>query len=313
MKKKIIIYIMLLMCGNIAAQQDLLMTQQWFSRINKNPASTGNSNNLDIFMLSRFQFAGFGSGPQSNLINVHNYFEGIRSGVGLTFYYDNPGGIGNSNVNVKVAYAGHFNLKEDLLLSLGVSGGILNKSFDPDKHVLRDEGERGMETFPSEKVSELKPDFDFGFELSMPKLLLGASITHLGRTRDNLTTLTVAQQFYGYARGNFSLGENFDLAPSVVYTQTGKVSLITLGGMLFYKKMAWIGLDYRPPSPDVIFKDFDYSMLVAMIGFEKSAFRIGYSYDLSLGRLNDLAYSTHELMLSFKIRKEKKSTVRFIQ
>jgi len=308
MKKHIIIFALLLSSINIFAQTDLLMTQQWFSRINKNPAATGNSDNIDLFMLSRFQWLGQ-DGPWSSVINAHSYYDPIRSGVGLAVNYDQFG-IGNTTFNAKVAYAYHINLKDDLLLSLGLSGGFMQKSFDPTNHVLRDLGDPN---FPTEKFSELKPDFDFGVELSMPKFLFGGSITHLGRDRNRMTSYTVAQQHYLYARGNFALGSDFDLAPSVVYTNAGKVNMMTFGGMLFYKRTAWFGLDYRPPSPTDMFKQFDYSMLVAMVGVEWNFFRIGYSCDISLGKISKLNGSAHEVMLSFFIPTNRKSNVKFVK
>jgi len=312
MKKYIIIIAILLAGLNAVAQQDLLMTQQWFSRVNKNPAATGNSDNIDLFMLSRFQWLGQ-DGPWSSIMNAHSYFDGIRSGLGLALAYDQFG-IGNQTLNAKLAYAYHVNLKDDLLLSMGLSGGIMQKTFDPTKHIIvhPDDWGKGM---PDEKLSELKPDFDFGFELSMPKFLFGASITHLGRDRNKMTTYTVAQQHYAYVRGNFELGSDFNLAPSLVYTNAGKVNLMTIGGMLFYKKMLWLGLDYRPPSPSDIFKKggYDYSMFVAMLGIEYNFFRLGYSCDVSLGKLTNLNGTAHEVMLSFIIPTNRKAKVRFIQ
>jgi hypothetical protein len=73
--------------------------------------------------------------------------------------------------------------------------------------------------------------------------------------------------------------------------------------MLFYKKMYWVGLDYRSPTT-----------MVAMLGVEWNMFRIGYSYDFSMGKLNNLASSTNELMLSLRISKGKKNkNVRFME
>ena len=314
--KKILISLFLLISLGAYAQHDILLTQQWFSRINRNPASTGNSDYFDMFLLTRRQWLGVENMPQSNLMNIHSYFDNFRSGLGLSVSYDNPGGIANSNVNAKIPYAYHVNLKEEILLSLGVSAGILYKSFDPSKHVLLHEDEKNNpSTFPSEKEGKLNPDFDFGAELSLPKLLVGLSVTHLGVTQDAATTYNSPMHFYGYARGNFALSELFDIAPSVVHLSTGRVNLTTFGANLFYKKMAWIGIDYRPPSfRQEDLQKWDYSMLTAMLGVEWNFFRIGYAYDLSLSKLSDLSYSTHELMLSFRIlNKTNKHKVRFIQ
>ena len=316
MKKITVSFILFILSLGAYAQHDILLTQQWFSRINRNPASTGNSDYYDLFLLTRRQWVGVENMPQSNLMNVHSYFDKIRSGLGLSLSYDNPGGIANSVVNAKIPYAYHVNLKENLLLSLGVSGGVLYKGFDPGRHVLLHEDEKNHpDTFGNERIDQFNPDFDFGLELSMPKLLFGASITHLGVTHSQLTTFNSAMHYYAYARGNFVLGDNFDIAPSVVYLNTGKVNLTTFGANLFFKKMAWIGIDYRPPSPrKEDLQRWDYSMLTAIIGVEWNFFRIGYAYDLSLSKLGDLSHSTHELMLSFRIfNKLNKRGVRFIQ
>ena len=314
--KKATIILFLTMSFGVFAQHDILLTQQWFSRINRNPASTGNSDYLDMFLLTRRQWTGVENMPQSNLMNVHSYFDKIRSGLGLSLSYDNPGGIANANINAKIPYAYHVNLKENLLLSLGVSAGILYKSFDPDRHVLAHPYPDYQDPdFPTERMDKLNPDFDFGFEISMPKLLFGASVTHLGVTHSEINTMNSAMHYYGYARGNFVLNENFDIAPSLVYLNTGNVNLLTLGANLFFKKMAWIGIDYRPPSPHIDdLQKWDYSMLTAIIGVEWNFFRIGYAYDLSLSKLNDLSYSTHELMLSLRIlNKANKRGIRFVQ
>lgn len=310
--KKVIIGLMLLLSINVFAQtSDILLTQQWFSRINRNPASTGNSDKVDLFFLTRQQWYGVDDAPRTNLINVHSYFDGIRSGLGLSVFYDKTG-IATSQTIAKLAYAYHLNINENMLLSLGVSAGVLNKAVDFSKHELQDPEEYGMPTFPEGEESKTNADFDFGIELSTPKFLFGGSITHLANQRDDLTSFTAAQHHYLYARGNFVLDENFDLAPSVVYLNTGKINMLTVGSMLFYKKMYWIGIDYRPPTPSD-FDIYDYSVITAMLGVEWNLFRIGYSYDLSLGKLTNLATSTHELMLSFQIEKSKKQNkVRFI-
>ena len=313
--KKLIIFLFLTISLGAYAQHDILLTQQWFSRINRNPSSTGNSDYFDIFLLTRRQWLGVENMPQSNLMNVHGYFDNIRSGLGLSISYDNPGGIANSNVNAKIPFAYHVNLKEDMLLSLGVSAGILYKSFDPSRHILIHEEEKKLPTFGDSRMDKLNPDFDFGVEFSIPKLLVGASITHLGVSHSDVTTFNSAMHYYGYARGNFVLNEYLDIAPSIVYLNYEKINLLTLGANLFYKKMAWIGIDYRPPSPrKADLQKWDYSMLTAIIGVEWNFFRIGYAYDLSLSKLSDLSYSTHELMLSFRIfNKVNKRNVRFIQ
>ena len=86
MKKIIVLLSALVASATIAfAQNDFVLTEQLFSRIAVNPAGTGNDENVNIFSLNRFQYAGADGAPFSTLLNVHGYFDKANSGVGLTF------------------------------------------------------------------------------------------------------------------------------------------------------------------------------------------------------------------------------------
>ena len=65
----------LLFCCTMSAQQDLMMSQQLFSRINVNPAGTGNNDKFDLFLLGRFQWVGVDNGPKTGLLNFSGYSE----------------------------------------------------------------------------------------------------------------------------------------------------------------------------------------------------------------------------------------------
>ncbi len=312
MKRKVILFLMFVASvGAFAQNSDILLTQQWFSRINRNPASTGNSDDFDFFLLARDQWVGTDDSPKTFLLNAHSYYDKIHSGVGLSFYYDQTG-ISDHQILAKLTYSYQIDLKEDMLLSFGVAAGVINKAIDYSKHVSEDKHDyfEGWE-----KESKTAPDFDFGIEYSIPKLLVGASITHLGKFRDEskISDLRAIQHHYLYARGNFVLSPKWDIAPSVVYQNVGKINTLSLGANLFYKKQFWFGLDYRTPSPKDIFHDYDYSTLTAMLGVEFNKWRIGAAYDLPLGRLRNISKAgAAELMLSLRIPRKKVPEERFI-
>ena len=312
MKRRILLMMMFVASvGTFAQNSDVLLTQQWFSRINRNPAATGNSDDFDFFLLARNQWTGTDDAPQTYLLNAHSYYDKIHSGIGISFYYDKTG-ISDHQINAKLTYSYQIDLKEDMLLSFGVSAGIINKAIDYSEHDWEDRGDyfEGIE-----KESKTAPDFDFGIEYSIPKFLFGASITHLGKTvkNDKFSDLRATQHHYLYARGNFPLSEKWDITPSVVYQNVGKINTLSIGTNFFFKKQFWFGLDYRTPSPKDIFHDFDYSTLTAMLGVEFNKWRIGLAYDLPLGRLRNISkVGTAELMLSLRIPRSKVPEERFI-
>ena len=68
MKKIIVLLSALVASATIAfAQNDFVLTEQLFSRIAVNPAGTGNDENVNIFSLNRFQYAGADGAPFSTL------------------------------------------------------------------------------------------------------------------------------------------------------------------------------------------------------------------------------------------------------
>ena len=198
----------------VYSQQDLLLSQQFFSRINKNPAGVGNVSDIDFFLLGRYQYINVKDSPKSMVFNVQTFQDNLNSGFGFSLSYDNVG-IAKSTTNAKLAYGYSIKLNEDIRLTLGVSAGVQYGYFNADNYTLEDESERFDGDFPTGKETKLKPDFDFGFELATSRFLLGASITHL--TNNESSTLVAGRHFYAYTRYMFTLSDAFDLAPALVY------------------------------------------------------------------------------------------------
>ncbi len=278
--------------GNLFAQSDILLTQQWLSRINMNPAATGNSDNIDVFVLLRQQWEGFENAPETGVVNVHSYFDRIRSGLGLTAMYDKIG-VGNNTVNAKLAYAFHFNIGESWLMSLGLSGGVEQRVFDPSKQFFLDESDPEI---PHEKISQISPDVDFGFELSSERFLFGASATHLLKLPDQATTKQDAQQYYAYARYKQPLGESVALLAGVRGSNFDTKYFLegNLTAMFFDK--FWIGGAFRPDNA-----------VAGFAGLQLGFFRLGYAYDYSIGSTASLAKNSHEIVVSLKIGKPKRT------
>jgi hypothetical protein len=258
------------------------------------------------------QYVGMGleQSPTSALLNAHYYNESLKSGFGLSFTYDELG-LYNQTINAKLCYAYNIDLFEGGLLSLGLSAGVVNKMFDPSRHVWRDNGD------PLDGGDEITNttafDLDFGFEFSWKYLLVGASITHLPGITQDVKTTAAPTHINAYLRGNVYLPEKFNLIPAVAYTNigacnTGKLisgenaEVVSLGQehlvdvslTALYDGKYWLGVGYRLNTA-----------VSFMAGFEWHWLRLGYCYDLSVGPVWDLTSSTHEVMLSFVIPTKK--------
>ena len=310
-KELLLTTVLLFVCTSLFAQGDFRLSEQMFSRINQNPAAVGNNEKIQIFTAGRMQYVGMGleQSPTSALLNGHYYNEKLKSGFGLSFSYDELG-LYNQTINAKICYAYNIDLFDGGLLSLGLSAGVVNKMFDPERHVWRDNGDP---LDGSEKTTTTAFDLDFGFEFSYKYLLVGASITHLPGITQDVRTTAAPSHINAYVRGNVPLPQKFNLIPAVAYTNIGacntgelisgqKAQEVALGQehlvdfsvTALYDGKYWLGVGYRLNSA-----------VSFMAGFEWHWLRIGYCYDLSVGPVWDLTSSTHEVMLSFVIPTKK--------
>ena len=296
--KRIILSVLMFAVGVAAyGQSDIFLTQQWFSRINMNPAATGNSNNVDVFLLNRQQWIGFENAPRTSILNAHSYFNAIQSGLGLSMMFDKIG-ASRQTLNAMASYAYHISLTDEILLSLGLSGGIYNSNWDPSRNRFNEEVDDGS---LSDKSSRTAGDFNAGFEMNVYGVIFGASLTHLLNSSPDIGK--PGREVYGYARYRWAVSRDIDIAPGVMFRNANYCNFFDVNITGFYLKKYWAGLSFRPNN----------SMAI-MLGGEFGMFRVGYAYDRSIGNVLSLAANTHEFMLSVRIQKPQKGrkTTRFL-
>lgn len=284
----------------LLAQQDLHFTQQIFSRMNVNPAATGNTADVDIFLLGRLQWLGVDDAPKSTLLNASNYFEKIKSGVGLSISFDKLG-IGHSSTDIKAAYSFQLDLNDKWVLAMGVSGGAFIGSYNPLANSLVDETERDQMDNYKERETVVTPDFNIGIEANSLNWTLGFSITHLLNSES--TSYASDRHIYAYASRAIMFNHQWDMLINLAYMNRNKVHLPELGVMGFYQRFIWGGFSWRP---DIINK-CNPSYLSVMAGAELKIFRLGYVYEFGVGSNNTLPPNTHEVIISFRIPKNKKN------
>ena len=299
--KRKLLFLLLLIAGPVVyGQSDLFLTQQWFSRINMNPAATGNSNNVDVFMLNRQQWIGLENAPRTNILNAHSYFNSIQSGLGMSLMLDKLG-VSYQTVNAMLSYAYHLDLTDEVLLSLGLSGGLYNNNWDPRRNKFSEDSDLEM---LYEKSSLTSPDFHTGLELNGYGITLGASVTHLlNSSPEKSYTGKPGREIYGYVRYRTAIDQDIDIAPCVMYRNGNHSHFLDFNVTGYYMKKYWAGLSFRPKNSFAL-----------MLGAEYGMFRIGYAYDRSLGAVSSLSANTHEFMLSIRIQKPQqgRKTTRFL-
>lgn len=280
----------------IHSQQDLLFTQQQFSRGNINPAGVGNTADLDLFLLGRLQWLGVDDAPHTILLNATKYIPRIQSGIGITLSYDAIG-IGHHTTEAKAEYSYQFDLSERWVLSLGASAGVYIGACNPNANTVDEEQERGKDDFPDGKEVKATPDFNVGLELTSLQWTFGVSCTHIENSQS--TSYSADRHWYAYMMRAINLVEDWDLMATLAYMNRNKVHLADAGILVFYRRMMWGGMSWRP---DLV-RGCNPSYLSFMVGFEWRKLRFGYLYECGVGSRSEMPSNTHEVLLGVRIGK----------
>jgi type IX secretion system PorP/SprF family membrane protein len=279
----------------LLGQNDIQLSQQFLSRINYNPAATGGSNYMHVFLIGRQQYIGFRDAPSTQVLNAHNYFGQFNSGAGLTIINDRIGA--ESSINAKLAYAYYVHF-EGSYLSFGLGTGVLYKNLDVNKLNPEELGDAKIDTYIG-RSNKLNADFDFGMEYNMENLQIGASVTHLNVSPIKINNLQSGRHIYFYTKYTFNVDLDWKIAPSFV-THMGiwPIMQLDLNTMATFRERFWFGASLRSSDK------FMMESVVGILGLYVTDFLgLGYSYDFNLSPIGKFTSGSHEISLRFRFRR----------
>lgn len=308
-------------CTLAYAQEMPRSTQYIFNNFLLNPAVSGIDNYTDLKIGYRKQWSGIEGAPSTQYISLNlplgeafvrssiNSFSSrgynplSRSfvntytaaephhGIGLIAMTDKAGLVRQSGVRVTYAY--HLGLSNEINLSVGASGGFNSLSVNVEK-ILAEHSEDPL--FTADYNNRLRPDLGLGLWLYSPRFFVGASAKQLLGNRtviDNNEAKSLAYQstaFYGTAGFKIFLDEDIAMIPSTLVSYWKNAPLaIDANLKLAYQDKFWLGGSYR--------NNDSFSMLA---GLNVASFvNLSYSYDMSTSALRNVNNGTHEIVLGF--------------
>jgi type IX secretion system PorP/SprF family membrane protein len=319
------------LCSTSAnAQQDPYVTHYMFNRTLYNPAAVGANGKFCLTALSHYQYTGFEDrtpefhaksgapppqaiksvGPKTQMFSFSAPFNfkdpsgqsKNYGGVGIGFINDKLGY--EFSTHVKIAAAGRLPMSNGSSIALGAEYNFLQKGIDGTRLLPLSIGDPSI---PTQKQSEIKPNYTAGLYYDYPMLNNGSwenmwaslSMSQLKAQRYNYGTTAVAttvSHLYlmgGITKLDFLGKSDLKFHPSFFFKRAA-VNQIELTGLLEYQQKLWGGLAYRSTSDAL-------SVLLGYSGFKGSlkGLRIGYSYDLTLTRILSVSSGTHEIQLNY--------------
>jgi type IX secretion system PorP/SprF family membrane protein len=299
----LLIFALLLISDSIYAQQDALFTQYMFNGLVINPAYAGSQDALSATFAARKQWVGIDGSPSTQTLTAHSPLKNEKVALGLSFISDNISVTHQYGVNAIYAY--RLLLKDGNKLSFGLQAGFTQFKSQYSQLATRTANDP---SFSSDQVSGLLPNFGTGIYYSTHKFYAGFSVPHLISNLLNDTTVSrnsVQRRHYilhsGYV---FTLSHDLKLKPSVLIKAIeGAPVQIDLNTNLLIREVLWLGVSYRS------FSSLNFLTQVQIT----DQLRFGYSYDISVNKLNALNMGSHEIMLNynFSFLKSKVVTPRY--
>ncbi len=276
------------------------MATHWNNRAYYNPAFITRTDYLYLYTDVRRQWMGIDGAPEVLNVQASQFFQSMRSALGLSLVIDKIGIT--QTYNPMVSYAFRIAKKQGWTLSMGLSAGIYSRSvngslFEPD-----DPQDPSLFYY---NVKSTKPDVNAGVEFQNPHFIYGISSTHLFSIGKSDSLIQNTNHRYGYAIYKNENPKLFSYSVGIQvinkYNSTlveGNVSLRTkhkprlVEGPLLRgaQELLDFGLTFRSSRQ----MTFNVGMMIT------SYMRIGYAYDQSLFS----SYSrnqTHEIMLEYRI------------
>jgi type IX secretion system PorP/SprF family membrane protein len=282
------------------AQADISMSTHWNNRANYNPAFIARTDYLYIFSNLRHQWVGINGAPVVFNVQVSEYFQSMRSALGLSVINDRIGAT--QAFNPMVTYAFRIAKNHAWSLSMGLSAGMFVRTINGALFEAETANDPSLDYYYKKTT---RPDINVGFEFQNTHFIYGISSTHLlsaGKS-DNLFLNT--NHRYGYAiykNDNPRL-----LSYSVGMQVVNRYNLTVLEGNISLRIKHQLRLLKLPilQGPQEIL-DFGLTcrtsrQMTALCGLKISQYlRIGYAYDQSFFS-KYYRNGTHEVMIEYRI------------
>lgn len=277
------------------AQKFPVYSQYMMNGLSINPAYAGSREVLSTSFLYRRQWVGFEGAPTIFSMGAHMPVRNQKMAVGLQVFNESIGIERNTGLFGNYAYRIQTGKGK---LSLGLKAGFnLVKALE-NKVILKD---RIIDhAFDNTEETAFMPNFGFGLYYFTSGYFAGVSVPSILNYRNGSTESATAFNEYnvlltgGYL---FKINDQFKVKPStLVKYQSGSQPQadMNVNFIFFRDDLLWLGLSYRSSEA-----------LVSLIEVQVSRkFRIGYSYDYSIGSMSKYNSGSHEIMIRYEWREK---------
>ena len=301
-----------------SAQQLPLYSQYLYNKFLINPAVAGSDGFTSFNITAREQWIGYSGAPRTysvswqtrmlkesyklkqNLFNqtVYKPKTAGKAGFGGYIFSDKNGRI--QRTGFQFAYTYHTWIQDYTQLSFGLALTGYHFIINVDNIVFENPSEPWMNNELRRGI--FVPDADFGIYILNPDYNIGFSALQLfgaaAKIGENAyNSYWMDRHYYLFGSYNFYTGVRSELRPSLLLKISEQVRpQADIGFTYDYNHDFWAGIAYRTGGA-----------IIANVGLRYFTSRVkmrslylGYSYDVTLNKIQSVTYGTHELTLAVK-------------
>ncbi len=276
---------------SLYSQSEATYSQYMFNGLAINPAYAGSHKSLDLSVLSRFQSVGLEGAPRTQTFTGHTSLLDRRIGLGFLVINDEIGVTQQTGFYFSYAYKISFDRST---LSLGLQGGGTLVDAKYSKLLIRQPGDPLL----GDDIQGFKPNFGAGVYYSSEYFYAGISMPQMiDAGVENFTQLQPLIVTSGIV---FTLNPVLKLKPNILFRVIDQKPVEFNYNMnLLIHEVVWIGASYRPSNTANFILELQLT----------DNLRFGYAYDFGINDLSQVNTGSHEFLLNFQLRKNKKGVV----
>ncbi|MCB0696541.1 MAG: PorP/SprF family type IX secretion system membrane protein [Chitinophagaceae bacterium] len=309
MKKILIGYVVLMLfCSCQLLAQDIHFSQFYETSILRNPSFTGIfTGDYKVGVVYRSQWSSISKPYQTGVVNAETRIpvRGMNNdfvSIGLLAYYDKAGSVSLQTLTLYPAlnYNKSLSSEKNTYLSVGFTGGFIQRSFDPSKATFDNQYQNGRydpsyatgESFTQPSFNQLDMGAGFSFNTTTGQdnninIVLGAAGYHFSRPKYsffNDRNINIAMRLNLSAGLSVQASEKFSYQLHANYMSQGAYNELIAGGLLGWNKT-------EPSSSTIMFSIFGgifYRFRDAIIPTVKVRYHdlsFGMSYDANVSKL----------------------------
>ncbi|MBN3036322.1 MAG: PorP/SprF family type IX secretion system membrane protein [Bacteroidales bacterium] len=309
-------FIFMLSAG-VLRSQDPIYSQFYANPLYLNPALAGTGDCARFIANARQQWPSLPGSWLQFSGSFDHFVKPIKGGVGLLIHNDQMGVAAINTLRISGIYSYHLDISRTTSLRAGFEVGMHQQRLKWEEMVFPDmiDSNTGSVNPSSEALpdhtSVTVPDFSIGFLGGYRKILFaGIAAHHLAQPDlswyENSDASPLYMKLTAHAGAEILLAERsyghdsytFTLSPNVLYQYQRNARQLNVGFYLTRQPLTG-GVFYRysRSNPDAV---------VFMLGWSQKKIQVGYSYDVTLSRLQSTTGGAHEISLKLLVFCDKK-------